>query len=199
MFLYSLAEAIEELAFARTRSAIRDLLDLAPKQARRLVDGREQEVPAEQLAVGDVFVVRPGEALPTDGVPVCCCGRWTARRSRERAALVIDVVSLVLALRCPDGAAAAADQVVGLSRCQRPPRLVGVARRRFVRGRARPRAGGADPGARRHRHAGGRTDLRRRGAGCGDLTRRIALSVAAPRAMERRGGSASTPTSERTS
>jgi len=67
-FLYSLAEAIEELTFARTRSAIRDLLDLAPKQARRLVDGREEVVPAEQLSVGDVFVVRPGEALPTDGV-----------------------------------------------------------------------------------------------------------------------------------
>jgi Cd2+/Zn2+-exporting ATPase len=68
VFLYSLAEAIEELTFARTRSAIRDLLDLAPKQARRLVDGREEVVPAEQLSIGDVFVVRPGEALPTDGV-----------------------------------------------------------------------------------------------------------------------------------
>ena len=68
IFLYSLAEAIEELTFARTRSAIRDLLDLAPKQARRLVDGREESVPAEQLQVGELFVVRPGEALPTDGV-----------------------------------------------------------------------------------------------------------------------------------
>jgi len=68
VFLYALAEAIEELTFARTRSAIRDLLDLAPKQARRLVDGREDEIAAEQLRVGDVFVVRPGEALPTDGV-----------------------------------------------------------------------------------------------------------------------------------
>ncbi|MGH2946918.1 MAG: heavy metal translocating P-type ATPase [Solirubrobacteraceae bacterium] len=67
IFLYSLAEAIEELTFARTRSAIRDLLDLAPKQARRLVDGREETVPAEQLQVGEVFLVRPGEALPTDG------------------------------------------------------------------------------------------------------------------------------------
>ena len=67
IFLYSLAEAIEELTFARTRSAIRDLLDLAPKEARRLIDGREETVPAEALAVGDVFVVRPGEALPTDG------------------------------------------------------------------------------------------------------------------------------------
>ena len=68
VFLYSLAESIEELTFARTRSAIRDLLDLAPKQARLLVDGREEEVPAEELRVGDVFTVRPGEALPTDGV-----------------------------------------------------------------------------------------------------------------------------------
>ena len=68
IFLYSLAEAIEELTFARTRSAIRDLLDLAPKQARRLVDGREETVPAEQLQVGELFLVRPGEALPTDGL-----------------------------------------------------------------------------------------------------------------------------------
>ena len=67
IFLYALAEAIEELTFARTRSAIRDLLDLAPKQARRLVDGQEQTVPAEQLQVGERFLVRPGEALPTDG------------------------------------------------------------------------------------------------------------------------------------
>ena len=49
VFLYSMAEAIEELTFARTRSAIRDLLDLAPKQARRLIDGREEDVLAEQL------------------------------------------------------------------------------------------------------------------------------------------------------
>ena len=68
VFLYSLAESIEELTFSRTRSAIRELLDLAPKQALRLVDGREEEIPAEELRVGDVFVVRPGEALPTDGV-----------------------------------------------------------------------------------------------------------------------------------
>lgn len=68
IFLYSLAEAIEELTFARTRSAIRDLLDLAPKQARRIAEGREEMIPAEDLMVGDLFLVRPGEALPTDGV-----------------------------------------------------------------------------------------------------------------------------------
>lgn len=68
VFLYSLAEAIEELTFTRTRSAIRELLDLAPKQARRLTGRREETIDADQLRLGDVFVVRPGEALPTDGV-----------------------------------------------------------------------------------------------------------------------------------
>lgn len=68
--LYAAAEAIEELTFAHTRSAIRELLDLTPKQATRLVAGREEVVPVETLAIGDRFLVRPGEALPTDGVIV---------------------------------------------------------------------------------------------------------------------------------
>jgi Cd2+/Zn2+-exporting ATPase len=66
--LYASAEAVEELTFARTRSAIRELLDLAPKQATRLREGREELVPVEQLQPGDVFLVRPGEAVATDGV-----------------------------------------------------------------------------------------------------------------------------------
>ena len=68
VFLYATAEAVEELTFARTRSAIRELLDLAPKQAHLLRDGREELVPVEQLRPGDRFLVRPGEALPTDGI-----------------------------------------------------------------------------------------------------------------------------------
>lgn len=66
--LYASAEAVEELTFARTRSAIRKLLDLAPKQATLLRYGREELVPVEELAPGDVFLVRPGEAIATDGV-----------------------------------------------------------------------------------------------------------------------------------
>ncbi len=68
VFLYGAAEALESYTFARTRSAIRSLLDLAPKEARVLRDGREETVPAESLKPGDVFVVRPGESLPTDGI-----------------------------------------------------------------------------------------------------------------------------------
>ena len=68
VFLYGSAEAVESLTFARTRSAIRALLDLAPKEAHVLRDGAELTIPATDLAPGDVFLVRPGESLATDGV-----------------------------------------------------------------------------------------------------------------------------------
>jgi E1-E2 ATPase len=66
--LYGAAEGAEEYTYARTRRAIRALLDLAPKETRVLRDGKEEAVSAASLAPGDVFVVRPGEALPTDGI-----------------------------------------------------------------------------------------------------------------------------------
>ena len=66
--LYAVAEGTEEYTYAKTRSAIRGLLDLAPKTARLLRDGVETEVPAESVAVGDRFLVRPGESFATDGV-----------------------------------------------------------------------------------------------------------------------------------
>lgn len=67
-FLYGGAEGLEELTYDRTRGAIRALLDLAPKEAHLLRDGVAVTVPAEDLAPGDRFLVRPGESLPTDGV-----------------------------------------------------------------------------------------------------------------------------------
>ena len=68
VFLYGSAEAVESLTFARTRSAIRALLDLAPKEAHVLRDGAELTIPATELVPGDLFLVRPGEVLATDGV-----------------------------------------------------------------------------------------------------------------------------------
>ncbi len=67
VFLYGTAEGLEELAYARTRASIRKLLNLAPKEARVLRDGEEQIVPASTLRAGDLFIVRPGEVIPTDG------------------------------------------------------------------------------------------------------------------------------------
>ena len=68
VFLYGAAEGTEEYTYARTRHAIRALLNLAPKEARLLRDGEESTVPADSLKPGDLFVVRPGEAIPTDGI-----------------------------------------------------------------------------------------------------------------------------------
>jgi Cd2+/Zn2+-exporting ATPase len=68
VFLYGAAEGMEEYTYARTRHAIRALLDLAPKEARVLRDEREITVPADSLKPGDRFLVRPGEAVPTDGI-----------------------------------------------------------------------------------------------------------------------------------
>lgn len=66
--LYGTAEALEEYAYSRTRAAIRALLALAPQEARVLRNSREETIPAAAICVGDRCVVRPGEALPTDGV-----------------------------------------------------------------------------------------------------------------------------------
>ncbi len=68
VFLYGAAEGIEEYTFAKTRSSIRKLLDLAPKEARILKNGEESTIRAEDLKMGDVFLVRPGESIATDGL-----------------------------------------------------------------------------------------------------------------------------------
>jgi Cd2+/Zn2+-exporting ATPase len=68
VFLYGAAEGVEEYTYARTRGSIRKLLELAPKEACVLRDRREVTIPAEDLKVGDIFIVRPGESVPTDGI-----------------------------------------------------------------------------------------------------------------------------------
>src|SRR5690606_15852962 len=61
---------IEESAKGRASQAIRKLLELGAKTARILQNGREIEVPIEDVQPGDVMIVRPGEKIPTDGVVV---------------------------------------------------------------------------------------------------------------------------------
>ncbi len=67
VFLYSISEAAEGYTEEKTRSAIKALMDLAPKFAIIKRDGREMEIPVEEIQVGDIFIVNPGQALPTDG------------------------------------------------------------------------------------------------------------------------------------
>ena len=65
--LYGAAEGIEEYTFSRTRNAIQSLLDLAPKEARVIREGKEEIIAANTLKIGDRFIVLPGESIPTDG------------------------------------------------------------------------------------------------------------------------------------
>jgi Cd2+/Zn2+-exporting ATPase len=67
VFLYSISEALEGYTEAKTRSAIQALMDLTPKRALVRRDGREIEIAVEEIQVGDVFLVKPGQAVPTDG------------------------------------------------------------------------------------------------------------------------------------
>jgi len=65
--LVLLGRYLETRARGRTSAAIRKLLDLAPKKARVVKDGVEKEVPLEDVSVGDLLRVKPGDAVPVDG------------------------------------------------------------------------------------------------------------------------------------
>lgn len=68
VFLYSISEAAEGYTASKTRSAIRALMKLAPRTATVRRDGTEIEVPVEELSPGDIFLVRPGQSVATDGI-----------------------------------------------------------------------------------------------------------------------------------
>jgi len=65
-----LGKFIEETIRRKSAAAIRKLLELQPTIARVLKDGQEVDVPIDDVQVGDIFVVKPGEKIPTDGVVV---------------------------------------------------------------------------------------------------------------------------------
>jgi Cu+-exporting ATPase len=66
--LVLLGQVLELRARSRTGAAIRALLDLAPRTARVIRNGDEQDIPLEQVHVGDRLRVRPGEKIPVDGI-----------------------------------------------------------------------------------------------------------------------------------
>ncbi|WP_421862119.1 copper-transporting P-type ATPase [Parvibaculum sp.] len=65
--LVLLGQVLELRARERTGDALRALLDLAPRTARRVTDAGDEEVPLEEVAKGDRLRVRPGERVPVDG------------------------------------------------------------------------------------------------------------------------------------
>ncbi|MBQ5675498.1 MAG: heavy metal translocating P-type ATPase, partial [Lachnospiraceae bacterium] len=66
--LVTVGKYLEAKSKARTSDALGKLVDLAPKTATVIRDGKEQSIPAEQVVIGDRVVIRPGERIPVDGV-----------------------------------------------------------------------------------------------------------------------------------
>jgi len=66
--LITVGKMLEARSKGKTTDALKGLMKLAPKTATVLVDGEERTVPVTDVQVGDVFVVRSGEAVPVDGV-----------------------------------------------------------------------------------------------------------------------------------
>lgn len=67
VFLFSISEAAEGYTEEKTRAVIKALMKLAPKVALVRRDSREREIPVEELVVGDVFIVKSGQSMVTDG------------------------------------------------------------------------------------------------------------------------------------
>ena len=67
VFLFSLGNALQGYTLDRTRNSIRALMDLAPQQALVVRDGAELTLPLEDIVIGDVIIVRPGEKIAMDG------------------------------------------------------------------------------------------------------------------------------------
>ena len=65
-----LGKYMEEAIKKRSSAAVRKLLDLRPATARIIKNGMEIEIPANQIQVDDILIIRPGEKIPTDGVVI---------------------------------------------------------------------------------------------------------------------------------
>ncbi len=67
-FIMQLGGLLEDLTVARARAGIEKLVHLTPQTARRITEGTESIIPAENVRVGDIIRVLPGETIPVDGV-----------------------------------------------------------------------------------------------------------------------------------
>lgn len=68
LVLITVGKMLEARAKGKTTDALKGLMKLKPATATLVVNGKEQEVPIEQVNRGDVFILRPGEQIPVDGV-----------------------------------------------------------------------------------------------------------------------------------
>lgn len=68
--LITVGKTLEAYSKGRTTDALKSLMNLAPKMATVIRSGEEIKVPTKEVALGDIFIVRPGESIPVDGVVI---------------------------------------------------------------------------------------------------------------------------------
>ena len=70
MLFYQVGEFFEHYAVNNSRKSIADLMDIKAEFANKLVDGKEITVEPEELTLGDLILVKPGEKIPVDGIVI---------------------------------------------------------------------------------------------------------------------------------
>ena len=108
--LITVGKMLEARSKGKTTDALKSLMKLAPKTATIVKDGMEQEVPIEQVQKGDIFVVRPGENIPVDGVVI------EGESAVNEAALTGESIPVDKA--CGDGVSAATVNQSGFLKCE---------------------------------------------------------------------------------
>lgn len=68
MLFYQVGELFSDYAVNRSRKSITELMDINPEYANLLKDGKEEQVDPDDVQVGDIIIIRPGEKVPLDGV-----------------------------------------------------------------------------------------------------------------------------------
>lgn len=66
-FIMAIGEILEDLTTCRAKKGLKNLIELAPAEARRITENGEELVPVEEIRVGDILRVLPGETIPADG------------------------------------------------------------------------------------------------------------------------------------
>ena len=67
-FLFAVSEMLESYSMEKARQSIRSLMELSPREATVIRNGREARVPVEEVNVGDILIVKPGEKISLDGI-----------------------------------------------------------------------------------------------------------------------------------
>lgn len=103
MLFYRVGELFEELAVEKSRSRIMEAVDLRPETAIVINGEAEKSIPAEEVKIGDVILVRPGDRIPVDGIIIegktridiaAITGEPVPRSAKEGAEVVSGCVNL---------------------------------------------------------------------------------------------------------